>query len=89
MNDDRHPGGRSRRAEAGAGRRRGPQPTTSGIMPAMRVFALTLLLVAILGGCAAERTIYRDSDGRIQEQWKCPYAACLGMGQRPIYDGKR
>jgi hypothetical protein len=31
-------------------------------------------------GCAAERTIYRDSDGRIQEQWKCPYAACLGIG---------
>jgi len=37
-------------------------------MPAMRVFALTLLLVAILGGCAAERTIYRDSGGSKQEQ---------------------
>ena len=53
-------------------------------MLAMRVLAVTLLVVGILAGCAAERTIYRDSDGRIQERWNCPYAACLGIGHRPM-----
>jgi len=51
--------------------------------------ALALVLIVMLGGCGAERTIYRDSDGRIQEQWKCPTPPCLGIGQRPIYDGRR
>jgi hypothetical protein len=48
------------------------------------MLAVTLLLVGILAGCAAERTIYRDSDGRIQEQWNCPYVACLKIGNRPM-----
>jgi len=54
-----------------------------------RALALVLVLIVMLGGCGAERTIYRDSDGRIQEQWKCPTPPCLGIGQRPIYDGRR
>jgi hypothetical protein len=58
-------------------------------MPTMRVLAVTLLLVGILAGCAAERNIYRDSDGRIQEQWNCPYVACLGIGHRPMLGDTR
>ena len=51
----------------------------------MRILAVTLLLAWILAGCAAERTIYRDSDGRIQEERKCSSAVCLGIGPlRPI-----
>jgi hypothetical protein len=59
---------------------REPRYDSRPVSPTLRAIAATLLLAPALGGCAAERTIYRDSDGRIREQWNCPYKACLGIG---------
>jgi hypothetical protein len=50
----------------------------------MRATGTLLLLATLLAGCAAERHVYRDSDGRTREQWKCPYAWCLGVGTAPM-----
>jgi len=49
----------------------------------MRTIGALLLLTPLLVGCASERHVYRDSDGRPREQWKCPYAWCLGIGTAP------
>jgi hypothetical protein len=50
----------------------------------MRPIQATLLLALLFGGCPRERTIYRDSEGRIREDWRCDKPACLGIGSRPF-----
>jgi hypothetical protein len=49
----------------------------------MRAMTMLAVLASLVAGCASERHVYRDSDGRTREQWKCPYAWCLGVGTAP------